>query len=246
MKRLTTEFSRRSMMAAVLTAFFIAGWLTAPKPAVSQAPQVQQHVSEIKEAAARNKQALAQYRWQEQDTVTIKGKVKKQDLFQVELGPDGKPLKTPMAQDDSVSSSARQHGLKHKITEKKTEEFKEYTQQIKELAQSYAQIDPGRLQQAYQQGNVSIGAGGASGDVRLVIHNYMKSGDSLTFSLNRAQKDLQGIEVSSYLSGPKDAVTLSAQFEQLPDGTNHISDMQINGVSKQLTVSIKNFDYLKR
>ena len=246
MKRLTTEFSRRSIMAVVLTTFSIAGWLIAPKPAVSQDLQVQQHVSEIKEAAARNKQALAQYRWQEQDTVSIKGKVKKQDLFQVELGPDGKPLKTPMAQDDSASSSARQHGLKHKITEKKTEEFKEYTQQIKELAQSYAQIDPVRLQQAYQQGNVSIGAGGASGDVRLVIHNYMKPGDSVTFSLNRAQKDLQGIEVSSYLSDPKDAVTLSAQFEQLPDGTNHISDMQVNGASKQLTVAIKNFDYLKR
>jgi hypothetical protein len=246
MKRLTIEFSRRSMMAAVLTAVSIAGWLIAPKPAVSQNPQVQQHVSEIKEAAARNKEALAQYRWQEQETITIKGKVKKQDLFQVELGPDGKPLKIPMAQDDSASSSARQHGLKRKITEKKTEEFKDYAQQIKELAQSYIQTDSGKLQHAYQQGNVSIVAGGASGDVRLVIHNYMKPGDSVTFSLNRAQKDLQGIEVSSYLSDPKDAVALSAQFEQLPDGTNHISDMQVNGVSKQLTVSIKNFDYQKR
>ena len=245
MKRLTSEFSRRAIMAVVLTAFFVAGWLIAPKPAMSQNPQLQQKVNDIKEATARNKQALAQYRWQMQETVSIKGKVKKQDLFQVELGPDGKQLKTPMAQDTSSSSSEQRRGLKHRIAEKKTEEFKEYAQQIKELAQSYAHPDPGRLQQAYQQGNVSIGAGGAAGEVRLVIHNYVKPGDSVTLSLNPTQKDLQGIEVASYLTDPKDAVTLSAQFERLPDGTNHISDMMVNGVSKQLTVAIKNFDYQK-
>ena len=232
-------------MALVLTAFSILGWLVSPRPAVTQNSQVQQSVSEMKESAARNKQALAQYRWQMQETITIKGKQKKQDLFQVELGPEGKPLKTPMAQDDSASSSQRQHGLKHKIVEKKTEEFEEYAGQIKELAQSYAQPDPGRLQQAYQQGNVSIGAGGAPGDVRLVVHDYVKPGDSVTFSLNREQKELHGIEVSSYLNNPKDAVTLSVQFERLPDGTNHVSDMLVNGVSKQLTVAIKNFDYQK-
>ena len=236
----------RSIAAAALVVLSVFGRPAPPRPAAVQEPQIQQRVSEIKEAAARNKQALAQYRWQEQETVTIKGKVKKQDLFQVEMGPDGKPLKTPMAQDDSESSSARQHGLKHRVTERKTEEFKEYTQQIKELAQSYAQTDPGRLQQAYQQGNISIGAGGAPGDVRLVIHNYLKPGDSVTLSLNQAQKDLQGIEVSSYLSDAKDAVTLSVQFERLPDGANHVSDMLVNGVSKQLTVAIKNFDYQKR
>jgi hypothetical protein len=245
MKRRTMDVTRRSMMALVLTAFSILGWLVAPRPAATQNSQVQQSVSDMKEAAAKNKQALAQYRWQQQETVSIKGKQKKQDLFQVELGPDGKPMKTPMAQDESASSSGRQHGLKHKIMEKKTGEFEEYAQQIKELAQSYAQPDSGRLQQAYQQGNVSIAQAGATGDIRLVIHDYVKPGDIVTFSLNRAEKELQGIEVSSYLKDPKDAVTLSAQFERLPDGTNHISDMLVTGVSKQLTVAIKNFDYHK-
>jgi hypothetical protein len=210
---------------------------------VSQNPQVLQKVNDIKEAAARNKQALAQYRWQMQEIVSIKGKVKKQDLFQVELGPDGKQLKTPMTQDTSSSSSEQRRGLKHRIVEKKTEEFEQYAQQIKDLAQSYTHPDPGRLQQAYQQGNVSIGAGGAAGEVRLMIHNYVKPGDGVTLLLNPEQKDLQGIEVSSYLTDPKDAVTLNAQFERLPDGTNHVSEMTVNGASKQLTVAIKNFDY---
>lgn len=245
MKRRKTDVTRRSMMVLVLIAFSILEWLVAPRPAATQNSQVQQSVSEVKESAARSKQALAQYRWQQQETVSIKGKQKKQDIFQVELGPEGKPLKIPMAQDNSASGSERPHGWKHKLAEKKTGEFEEYAQQIKELAQSYAQPDPGRLQQAYQQGNVSIAAGGAPSDVRLVIHDYVKPGDSVTFSLNREQKELQGIEVSSYLNNPKDAVTLNAQFERLPDGTNHLSDMLVNGVSKQVTVTIKNFNYQK-
>jgi hypothetical protein len=135
--------------------------------------------------------------------------------------------------------------LKRKLSEKKTGELIEYAQHIKELAQSYAPPDPARLQQAYQHGNVSVGAGGAAGEVRLVIHDYVKPGDTVTFSLNREQKEIQGIEVSSYLNDPKDAVILSAQFERLPDGTNPISEMVVNGVSKQLTVTIKNFNFQK-
>ena len=246
MTRRRAEVTRRSMMALVLIAFSILGWLVAPRPAATQNSQVQQSVSEMKESAARNKQALAQYRWQQQETVSVKGKQKKQDLFQVELEPDGKQLRTPMAQEQDSSSSETKHGaLKRKLTEKKTGELIEYAQHIKELAQSYAPPDPARLQQAYQQGNVSIGAGSAAGEVRLVIHDYVKPGDTVTFSLNREQKEIQGIEVSSYLNDPKDAVTLNAQFERLPDGTNHISEMLVNGVSKQLTVTIKNFNFQK-
>jgi len=251
MTRRKAEVTRRSMMALVLIAFSILGWLVAPRPAATQnsqvqQSQVQQSVNEMKESAARNKQALAQYRWQQQETVSVKGKQKKQDLFQVELEPDGKQLRTPMAQEQDPSSSETKHGaLKRKLSEKKTGELIEYAQHIKELAQSYAPPDPARLQQANQQGNVSIGAGGAAGEVRLVIHDYVKPGDTVTFSLNREQKEIQGIEVSSYLNDPKDAVTLSAQFDRLPDGTNPISEMVVNGVSKQLTVTIKNFNFQK-
>jgi hypothetical protein len=32
----------------------------------------------------------------------------------------------------------------------------------------------------------------------------------------------------------------------LPDGTNHVSTMQINGVSKELTVTSRNSNYQKQ
>jgi hypothetical protein len=53
---------------------------------------------------------------------------------------------------------------------------------------------------------------------------------------------LQNVRVASYLDDPKDAVTISAGFAQLPDGTNHVANTLINGESKQLTVNNQNFE----
>ena len=44
-------------------------------------------LAEIKTAMAANKQALAHYTWQEQQTTSIKGDEKQ--VFQVSVGPDG-------------------------------------------------------------------------------------------------------------------------------------------------------------
>jgi hypothetical protein len=35
------------------------------------------------------------------------------------------------------------------------------------------------------------------------------------------------------------------QFAKLPDGTNHVAIMVIDGVSKQLNVAVQNSDYNK-
>ena len=200
----------------------------------------------MKQAADLNKLALLQYTWQEQQTISIKGKVRKQKLFQVKLGPDGKPQKTPIETgDNSSSDGGRQHGIKHRIKENKKEEYEDYAQQIAELAQGYAQPDSARLQQLYQQGFVMIGSAGVPDEVRLVIQNYLKPGDSVTIVFNKAQKAIQSINVSSYLSDPSDAVKIAVQFAQLPDGTNHASNVIVNGVSKELNVEMQNSNYQK-
>jgi hypothetical protein len=76
-----------------------------------------------------------------------------------------------------------------------------------------------RKKQAYQQGNVMIGPmGGAPGEYRLVISNYLKQGDSMTLVMNKAQKALVSLSISTYLSDPSDAVKVNVQFSRLPGG----------------------------
>jgi hypothetical protein len=207
----------------------------------AQKQEIQQRLAELKEASAANKQALAHYTWQEQQTTSIKGEVKKQQVFQVIVGPDGKQQKTEVNPTAPAAPSGGR--LKQRVVQKKTAEFKDYGSDIADLAKQYTQPDPGRLQAAFQAGNISLQSGGGEGVVTLVIKNYIKPNDSLTIVFNKELKAIQSIQVASYLDDPKDAVTIAAQFAKLPDGTNHVAGTQINGASKQLTVVTKNSAY---
>ena len=211
-------------------------------PFCAQNPELQQRLGEIKQASAANKAALAHYTWQEQQTTSIKGDVKKQQVFQVSVGPDGQQQKTQIGGSQAAPPPSGGR-LKQHIVEKKTAEFKDYGEQIAEMAKQYTQPDPGRLQAAFQAGNVSLQPGGGEGLLTLIIKNYVKPNDSVTLVFNRQLKAIESIRVASYLDDPKDAVTIAAQFAKLPDGTNHVASTQINGVSKQLTVVTQNSNY---
>lgn len=92
------------------------------------------------------------------------------------LGPDGKPQRTLLRTSPPPSSAGGP--LRQKIVDKKTVEYEQYGQQIAALAQSYTQPDPQRLQQSYQQGDVTLGSTGAPSEVQLMISSYIKLNDS--------------------------------------------------------------------
>jgi hypothetical protein len=233
--RLTSLISAATVSAAVYVLAF------ALPEASAQNPGLGQKVAEIKQASAANKQALARYTWQEQQAISLKGEVKKTVSYQVSIGADGQQQKIELGSTAAPPPSGGR--FKQRIVARKTDEFQQYGQQVAALAKQYTQPNPQLLQQAYQQGNASIQLGGAPGTVTLVIKNYIKPGDSMTLVFNEGQNAIQTLQVSSYLSDPKDAVTMVVQFAKLPSGVNHVATAQINGVSKQMTVAIQNFNY---
>jgi hypothetical protein len=208
---------------------------------------LQQQVAQLKESMAKNKQALAQYTWVETVTISLKGQEKKQQHFQVQNGPDGKPQKTsldPAPTAQPQDSGGRGGRLKQRVIEKKKEEYEDYAEQMKALAQQYVPPDKDLIQAAYAKGNISMMPG--SGGLKLVIHNYVKPGDSMTLTIDKEQKQLESIQIASYMDGPSDGMNLTVRFDRLPDGTNHVSSTTVEGVSKQLTVATQNANYQKR
>lgn len=235
--------SPRSLISFLFLGVFSL-WAALTMSAAAQNPEMQQKVAEIKQAAAMNKQALAQYTWVEQVTIILKGEQKKQEHFQVRLGPDGKPLKSSLDPQESSDSGGREGRLKKHIVEKKKEEYKEYADQIKSLIQQYIPPEKEMLEQAYQQGNISVGPEADSpGEYRLVISNYIKKGDNMTLVIDKAQKNLVSLSIGTYMDDPSDAVNVTAQFEGIPGGPHHVSSETVNGVSKQLTIAIQNSNY---
>jgi hypothetical protein len=226
-------------IAFSLTTTFAALVLFA-SPAIGQNAELQAKLAQIKTASEANKLALSHYNWQESVTTSIKGEVKKQQLFLVSVGPDGQQQKSEInAQPDQASGGP----LKRHIVAKKKAEYKDYGEQIADLARQYTQPDPNRLQQAYQQGNISLQLGGGEATTTIIIKNYIKPNDSVTLVFNKQQKSIQSIRVASYLDDPTDAFTVAAQFAKLPNGINHVTGTQINGASKQLTVVTQNSNY---
>jgi hypothetical protein len=217
--------------------------LTAPLSR-SQSQEMQERIAEVKQAAAVNRQMLGQYTWTEQDIISLKGEEKKEEIYIVQLGPDGKPQKTPVDPSSVSDDERRRRGLRGRIIEKKTEEYKEYAESIKTLIQQYVPPDKDRLQQAYQQGNVMIGPqADAPAEYKLEISNYVKQGDNMTLVMDKAQKDLVSLTIATYLSDPSDAINVNVQFARIPGGPNHVSSETINGVSKHLTIAIQNSSY---
>ena len=185
------------------------------------------------------------YTWQQQETVSVKGKVKKQDLYEVEVSRDGRTERTPIRLPDDSSSGTMQPAWRDWMIQKKAKELEEYAQQVRELAQNYIPPDLERLQEGLRQGELKVQPGGDPSEVRLVMHDYLKPGDNMTLVFNRASGQLHGIKVLSYLKNRGDQVTASAQFAELPDGTNYLSNMVANGLRKSVTIAIENLDHRK-
>jgi hypothetical protein len=238
--------SRKALRHFVLLGLLPVAPLCAPLVHAQEA-NMQERMADLKESMARNKQAIAQYTWVEQITISVKGEQKKQEQFEVHMGPDGKPQKVPLDSAPPQQQSAqngRRGRLKQRIVEKKKEEYEDYAEQMKALTQQYVPPEKDEIQAAYAKGNVTFGpAAGSPGAMKIVIRNYVKSGDSMTLLFDKEKKRILSIQVASYLTDPSDAMNLSVTFDKLPDGTNHVSGVKMDGVSKQLTIVTQNSDY---
>jgi predicted regulator of Ras-like GTPase activity (Roadblock/LC7/MglB family) len=239
------DLRTRTARLAAIAAVGIAAIVTAVLPAAAQNPQVEEKLAALKQSISANKQAIAQYTWQEVETISVKGEVKDTKTYQVQMGPNGQAQKTEVS-NDPAQQSGREGRLKKRVVTHVKDEYQQYGEQIAALAKQYAPPSASKLQSAYKQGNVSLDLGGASGTVSLVIKNYVKPNDSMTLVFNQAAKAIESVRVVTYLTDPKDAVTISAQFAQIPGGPNHVASTLVNGVSKQLTVSTQNANYQRK
>ncbi len=206
-------------------------------------PELQQKLAALKQSAAANKQRLHQYQWVEAQQLTLKGEAKPQKSYLCSYGPNGQIQKVPIGEQQAPQQSGRQGRLKEHVIEKKTEEMKDYMQQVKSIISLYVPPDPQKMQQAFQAHNVSIVPGG--GATQLVFKNYAQPGDQMTIAFDMATKKIQTLNVNTYMGEAKDAITLAVQFASLPDGTNYAAQTVLNATAKQIQVTTTNSNYTK-
>jgi hypothetical protein len=114
-------------VSLLLTAAFISiiSSISSSSPhAAAQSPELKQKLAAVKDSLAANKQALSHYSWQEQETIALKGDVKDTKMYQVHLGPDGKPQKVEV-ENLPQSSGPRGGPLMRHVEKKKKGEYQE-------------------------------------------------------------------------------------------------------------------------
>jgi hypothetical protein len=218
--------------AGIPAALFLTGLFVYATPSLSQNASLAQKVQQVKQLMAANQQQLSHYTWQVQETISVRGDVKEQSLYQVALAPDGRQIRTLIAQPVAPSSGGRQRGIIHRVKE----DFKTYAQQVGALAKSYSPLNPAKIQQLYARGAVTVKAAGSPGYSSILISNYLKQGDAIVLTLRNNPKTLTSVDVSSYLDQPSNGVTMQVRFASLPDGTRYASTVTVNGQSKNLTI----------
>lgn len=205
-------------------------------------PELQQKLMALKQSAAENKQRLHHYQWVETQQIALKGEQKPQRVFQCSYGPNGQVQKIPMGEQQQ---QPEKKGIRGRVIEKKTDEMKEYMQQVQSLLSMYVPPNPQLIQQAMQKHNVSIDKTMGSNLTQLVFKNYAKQGDQMTLGFDAAAKKISTINVNTYMDNPQDAVTLAVQMASLPDGTNYAQQTVLNATAKQIQVTTTNSNYAK-
>ena len=222
--------------------------ILAQPAAAQQAPDAaagkKDHVAAVKASLQKSMAALRQYQWIETTAVSLKGEEKSRTQNNCSYGADGKVMKTPVAV-PAAEDAKKSRGIKGKVVENKKEEISGATKDAIALVKQYIPPDPARIQAAQSAGKVSVTPPDAKGLVRIVIKDYLKPGDALTFDVNGASDRIMGVTVATFTDQAKDAVGLKVGFGALADGTGYPAKIQLDVAAQNLAVAIENSGYKK-
>lgn len=203
---------------------------------------IQQKVAALKETAAQNQKALRQYTWIEKTELSLKGEVKNTKIESCRYGPDGTVQKTELTE---PAKEEKKRGLKGKIIENKKEDMKDYMDRTIALIGRYVPPSPDNFKAVVAAGSTSLSQAGP-GAIQLQFKDFVKSGDSVTFTADSAAKTIRQISVNTYLDEQdKDAISLTVSFKTLPDGTNYAASKVLNVAAKKVVVTTTGNNYQK-
>jgi len=202
---------------------------------------------------AEGKEILKQYHWIETTVVRLKGEEKKREIKQCFYIADGTVQKNPVPDSAPPPQEQKQgrrrsgpvkNAVKQEIKENKIEDLKEHIEKLIGLIKQYVPPEPEKLQASMQAKKVTTGSGQPVEAV-LIFSDYLKPGDQLTMTFDTAAKRLSAVSVQTYLDKPDEPVSLSAQFQSLPDGAHFMAQAVVDSKEKNLQIEVTNTGHQK-
>jgi len=232
---------KRTLIYTICSALAACLIPAAPAPAQDVAQMMRQKVGALKQSIAENQQALRRYSWIQTTELSLKGEVKSTKIEQCKYGPDGSVQKTQLSE---PQEKKQKRGLRGKAVAKKTEEMKDYMERAISLIERYVPPAPDKLQAVVTAGKAALSQAGP-GAIQLQFRDYFKSGDALTFTADAAAKTIRRVQVDTWLNDAADKVSLTVDFQTLPDATNYAASKTLNVAAKEIVVKIVSSNYQK-
>jgi hypothetical protein len=203
----------------------------------------EQIIATFADKQVRNKTALLEYTWQQQEIIRIKGRLENQRLFQVEMGSHGRTEKIPLDLPEETSSTQKtERGMREWVMQKKKHAMHQYARELQELAEAYVEASPDLLRSAYDRRDVSMKPA-AHGSMQMLIHNYLKPGDTATLTFDEKTNELQSIDATSYMASAKGPVEIHARFSKIQNGPDHIDEISALDPKRKLSVVVRHLEY---
>ena len=148
-----------------------------------------------------NAGALRKYSWKSRTEMKLKGESKSVKLEQVRYDLDGKLQKTPIGGPPPAAPAPAPSGrggrVKGKVIENKKEEFGEMMQGLGQLAGSYGQLPPDKLQAFAANATKGRGEGAMAGTAQITGVNVLLQGDSMTIWIDPATQMMRRVEIKT-------------------------------------------------
>jgi hypothetical protein len=202
---------------------------------VAQNPLIKDELAAVQQSELTNQTKLSHYTWQETQIISINGEAVDYRLYSAGVGANGQYHRNLMTESTGQEATLKPPKKKRLST------YGSYAHDLCELSNQYTSLNVEQLTQASNRGESDFVRDGNL--IKLAIKNYLKSGDSVVMAVDQHTHRLLRVQARSYLTDPQDAVTIQAEFAELPDGTNHVSTVEIDSVNRHLTVKLTSWLY---
>jgi hypothetical protein len=190
------------------------------------------------DAMKQNALALRQYTWKSQTQIRKEGEVKATKLYSSRYAADGTVVQLLLEEE---SAKLPKFGIRGMVARKKKQETQELIEALQQLAKSYGELPPAKMQAFMTSARASLEANTPQPLLRLESANVLQPGDSMIVWVDANTRRQRRIEINaSYDAKPVRIVT---EFRDLPNGPTYLARSIVDYPHEELTLTVENFDY---
>ena len=138
---------------------------------------------------------------------------------------------------EEESAKLPKFGIRGMVAKKKKEEATKLIEALQQLAKSYGEIPPAKMQEFMKTAKVTLEKNAPQPWLRLEAANVLQSGDSMIVWLDANTRRQRRIEINSSLAAKP--VRIVTEFKDLPDGPTYMARSVIDYPDEELTLTME-------